>query len=234
MPEATDAQQMEIDMVAGMYDTFELLTSDPPSYAVLLAASADDPPELKVTVTYPSEAYPECVACDVVIENISKKRRIHTAHICKEVAATCEESVGMHVVVLVLQQVQDFLVNSAQEAEKAELLRRGEALEKAAVSSGAVSHDPTIRIGTAVTKELFEEWSQKHLAAKNLLRAEREQNEAKVSASKLTGRQLWDSTLKSADWELFAEGGVDGEELDFEAVKDEFGDEGYDLDDTDD
>lgn len=226
-------QQMEMDMVQGMYESYELCCSDPPTYSILLAASADDAPELKVTVSYPNEEYPESSPCVVQIESISKNRRIQTNGIAKEVATTCEENVGMHVVLLALQQIQEFLSHSAEEAERADLIRRGEAQEAAAAKTHGVANDPTIRVGTAVTRELFAEWSRKHQAEKAKLRAEQEKAESKQNASKLTGRQLWDSTLRTADWELFGGGaGADdeGEDVDFDALAD-LDEDNFDFDD---
>lgn len=66
----------------------------------------------------------------------------------------------------------------------------------------------------------------------------------KTTASKLTGRQLWDSTLRQADWELFeAQAMADGEDVngnnahgvdvDFDLMA-ELGEDDYDLDDDDD
>ncbi|CCW67201.1 unnamed protein product [Phytomonas sp. Hart1] len=227
MPEATVMQLMEMDMVQGMYDTYVSISTDPPGYSILLAPTADDPPELKVTVTYPTEEYPESAPCNIVVENISKKRRIQTANLTKEIEATCIENIGVHVVVLVLQQIQSFLTTDAQEAEKAELIRRGETMNKIATQNNSVKHDPTITVGTAVTKELFEEWSCKHHAEKEMLYAERSKGEQNNSSNnkgvgaggasaKLTGRQMWDSTLRNTDWQLFGDAEDGDEDVDFE------------------
>lgn len=220
-----------MEMVQGMYDTYTLLSSDPPSYCVSLAATEDEPPQLRVTITYPTEDYPESAPCVVNIECIAKARRIQVGTIMKQVAATCNENVGMHSVILVLQQIQEFVAHAVEEEEKADLIRRGEVMTAEAVKrSGPVDDDPTIRLGTAVTKELFEEWSKKHNAEKAKVRAEREKREARVSASKLTGRQLWDNSLKSADWALF--GGEneeeDAEDVDFDALE-ELDEDEFDL-----
>ncbi|KAG5479981.1 hypothetical protein LSCM1_06400 [Leishmania martiniquensis] len=223
MPRATELQEMEMEMVQAMYDTYERLSDDPPSYCVSLAATETEPPQLKVLITYPTEDYPETAPCSVTVECIAKSRRIQVGAIIKQVAATCEENIGMHSAVLVLQQVHEFLARAFEEEEKADLLRRGELIaSEAAKRAGAVEADPTIRLGTAVTRELFEEWSRKHNAEKAQARAELEKKEVKMSASKLSGRQLWDNSLKSADWALFeGEAGEDGgEDVDFGAVED--------------
>ncbi|KAG5480367.1 hypothetical protein LSCM4_06133 [Leishmania orientalis] len=223
MPLATEMQEMEMEMVQGMYDTYEHLSDDPPSYCVSLAATEEEPPQLKVIITYPTEDYPESAPCVVTVECIAKARRIQVGAITKQIATTCEENIGMHSAVLVLQQVQEFLSRAFEEEEKADLLRRGEAIAaEAAKRTGAVEVDPTIRLGTAVTRELFEEWSRKHHAEKAKARAEREKKDVKVSASKLSGRQLWDNSLKTADWALFGgEAEEDGgEDVDFGSIKD--------------
>ncbi|KPA75346.1 hypothetical protein ABB37_08637 [Leptomonas pyrrhocoris] len=232
MPPATEMQAMEMDMVQGMYDTYTLLSDDPPSFCVCLAATEDEPPQLKVTIVYPTADYPETAPCTVLIECIAKTRRIQVGNIAKQIAATCEENIGMHSVILALQQIQEFLSHAVEEEEKADLLRRGEVMAvEAGKRAGPVEDDPTIRLGTAVTRELFAEWSRKHNAEKAKIRAEREKREAKVSVSKLTGRQLWDNSLKSADWALFGGEGEEeegGEDVDFDALG-ELNEDEFDL-----
>lgn len=232
----TEMQAMEMDMVQGMYDSYELISMDPPTYSVVLAASVDDQPELRVTISYESEAYPETAAPTVQLEHIAKNRRMQTTSLAKEIADLCEEMIGMHSVTLVLQRAQEYLIDYAATEEKVELQRRGEALAStAAGASGTVAApDPTVRIGTAVTRELFYEWSQKHMAEKLKERAAAE----KKTSTKLTGRRLWDSTLKNADWELFQASDDDEQDVDFYALahngmNDEEEME-YDLDDPED
>ncbi|ORC89032.1 uncharacterized protein TM35_000142430 [Trypanosoma theileri] len=231
---ATEMQMMEMDMVQGMYDTYELTSMDPPTYSVILAATADDPPELRVTIVYETEDYPETAAPTVRLEHIAKHRRMQLATLSKEIAELCEEQIGLHSVISVLQKAQEYLTEFAENEEKADLHRRGEALANAAANASGVSSmpDPTVRVGTAVTRELFEEWSKKHNAEKQQAR---ESVEKKIS-NKLTGRQLWDSALKSADWELF--GGADDngfddneQDVDFDALSlgDDDEEEQYDL-----
>ena len=58
-----------------------------------------------------------------------------------------------------------------------------------------------------------------------------------ATAGKLTGRQLWDKTIKEADWALFGgdADGEDGEDVDYEFAEnsdDENG--GYEFDDDED
>lgn len=233
---ATELQQMEMDMVESMYDTFALVTADPtPEYTVLLAASENDPHELLITVKYPSEDYPETAPCEAVAESISKSRRVQTSNMNREVAAMLEENCGMHTVVMALQQFQEFLTSFAEEEEKADLIRRGEVLDAAAAAKrNPVAADPTIRLGMAVTKELFEEWSAKRKAERlKKLLAENNKKD-KLVGSKLSGRQLWDNTVASAEWELFGEegDGGDGEVLDFDTF-DRSDSAQYDLEDED-
>lgn len=231
MPAATEMQQLEMEMVQGMYDTFELEAEDPPTYSILLAPTADDAPQLKVIVCYPSEEYPETAACSVTIESIAKGQRIQIGNISKQVTATCQDNIGMHSVVLVLQEIQGFLSQLASEEEKADLHRRGEAMEAAAALRSSAAADPTICIGTALTRELFEEWSRKHNAERERLRTEEEKKAAKLAVSKLTGRQLWDNSLKSADWTLFGGDGEEedgGEDVDFGEM-DQFNEDDFDL-----
>ncbi|KAH9601232.1 RWD domain [Trypanosoma melophagium] len=227
---ATEMQLMEMDMVEGMYDTYELNSMDPPTYSVVLAATADDPPELRVTIVYETEDYPETAAPTVRLEHIAKHRRMQLTALSKEIIELCEEQIGLHSVISVLQKAQEYLTEYAENEEKADLHRRGEALANAAANASAANSvpDPTVRVGTAVTRELFEEWSKKHKAEKLQLR---ESVDKKVS-NKLTGRQLWDSALKSTDWDLFAGGDDNEQDVDFDAISLGDDDEGeeYDLD----
>ncbi|RNF23183.1 RWD domain containing 1 [Trypanosoma conorhini] len=226
---ATEMQSMEMDMVQGMYDTYELGGLDPPTYSVLLAPTADDPPELRVTIVYESEGYPETAAPTVRLEHHAKHRRMQTTTLAKEIEELCAEQVGMHSVISVLQRAQEYLTEYAAMEEKAELQRRGDALAKAVAVASTAASDPTVRIGTAVTRELFAEWSEKHVAEKQRMRAVGEKK-----GTKLTGRQLWDGTLKNADWDLFAsdDDDDDGQDVEFYALAQAEGEEmEFDLDD---
>ncbi|CAJ16068.1 hypothetical protein, conserved [Trypanosoma brucei gambiense DAL972] len=224
---ATEMQQMEMDMVQGMYDSFTLCSEDPPTYSVVLSATEDEPPELRVTVVYESDDYPETMAPTVRLEHFAKNRRMPTAPLLKEIMELCEEQIGMHSIISVLQKAQEYLTEFAEGDEKAELQKRGEALGNAAGT--AVVQDPTIRIGNAVTRELFEEWSQKRRAER--LR-EREANEKKVSG-KLTGRQLWDAALRNTEWDLFC-GSDTEQDVDLDAFEpvdeDDLDEQEFDLD----
>lgn len=232
MPEATEMQTMEMDMIQGMYDTYELISSDPPSYSILLTANNEDTADLRVTICYPTEDYPESAPCEVTVENISRKRRIPLAELTTEVNELCLEHVGMHSVVVVLQHIQDFISRFVADEERLTLQRRGEAAEAAAAAYNyPTAPDPTITVGSAMTRELFEEWSRKHRLEVTQTRLERNKREARATASRLTGRQLWDSTLKTADWELFAADGEEGgvEDVDFGAMN-SLDEANYDLD----
>ncbi|KAG8342197.1 hypothetical protein TRVL_06974 [Trypanosoma vivax] len=222
-------QQMEMDMVQGMYDSYTLCSEDPPTYSVVLAATEDGPQELRVTIVYDTEEYPESAVPTVQLEYIGKHRRMSTATLSKEIAELCEAQIGMHSVISVLQRVQEYLTEYAEMEEKAELARRGQALMSAAAATTTVVHDPTIRMGTAVTRELFEEWNRKRREQKL-----RESGGVNKTNDKLTGRQLWDAALKSTEWELFEspDGGEQDDGLDvFDCPGAE--DEEYDLDDPD-
>lgn len=224
-------------MVEIMYeDMYEVITLDPfPVYTVSLTANSSDPPELRVTVTYPSEDYPLTAPCTAVAESISKNRRIQVSAINHTVAGILEENLGMHTVVMALQQFQEFLLNVTEEEDKADLIRRGEQLEAAATKHhDGAGPDPTIRLGTAVTKELFGKWSADRAAAR-LKAAAAEEKGVKVITSgavKLTGRQLWDNSVASAAWELFTDNNDDAEAVDFDMydVNEQEGEEEeYDL-----
>ncbi|ESL09460.1 hypothetical protein TRSC58_02817 [Trypanosoma rangeli SC58] len=225
---ATEMQSMEMDMVQGMYDTYELHSLDPPTYSVLLAPTADDPPELRVTIVYDCEGYPETAAPTVRLEHHAKRRRMQIAALAKEIEDLCAEQIGMHSVISVLQRAQEYLTEYAVMEENAELQRRGDMLAKAAASASTATPDPTLRIGTAVTRELFAEWNEKHMAEKQRARSVSEKKN-----TKLTGRQLWSGTLKNADWDLFEVDDDDGQNVDFYALADVEEDEmDFGLDDA--
>lgn len=232
---ATEMQEIEMEMVHSMYeDGYEVHTLEPfPIYSVLLAVNSSDPPELRVTVSYPSEDYPGSAPCTAVAESVSKHRRVQVSAINSIVAGILEENIGMHTVVMALQQFQEFLMNFAEEEDKADLVRRGEQMEAAAGKHrDAAPADPTIRLGTAVTKELFAKWSADRAAERHRVMAEDKTIKATATGARLSGRQLWDNSVASAAWELFSEN--DGAEaVDFDTydihVADEQEEEEFDL-----
>lgn len=235
---ATEDQQMEIDMVTAMFaDHFEELPEDKlgrVSYAVGICHSGDDVPDLKVTVFYPA-GYPEAEPADFLIESVSNKRRVQVGPCLKAVKEIAEESIGMHCVINVLQHVQTFLDEDHEAAEKATLAKAGKDLAES--SKTTVKADPTIRMGNIVTPELFKEWQAKHLAAKAVRLAAEMKKTLQKSAGKMTGRQIWDVSIKDADWQLFEAGQEEGLDIDeagydfaFHDEEDEEDDgEGYDF-----
>lgn len=211
-------QQMEVDMIEGMYpDHYSTLSEDPPCFSVTFSATPEDPQELRVTITYPDESYPEEGCPQLLLENISKDRRFPVHQLQEELDTLAQENLGMHVVVLMLQRSQEWLTTVVEEHEKQLLTKRGEALT-AAASAGNNTVDPTIRLGNAITRDLFEEWRTRHLVEKNARKAEEAKRNQKEMTSKLTGRQLWDSTIRNADWELFGAAEADDEDVDFDAA----------------
>jgi hypothetical protein len=227
MPAASDMQQMEIDMVAGLYaDTFTVIGEDPPCYAVTLSATPEDPQELLVRVTYVTDEYPEAGPPPrFEVESISSSRRIAVGPLLKDLEEAMAELPGIHCVVAMLQRCQEYVTQTKEDLERQQLQRKGEAL---AAASTVNTVDPTVRMGNIVTRELFEEWQGKHLAAKAALRAE--QNKLRrETASKLSGRQLWDTTLRQADWELFGAEGGDAVNLEDAGFEFEFGEEDGDA-----
>lgn len=206
----TDEQQMEIDMISAMYgDTFEMLGDEPPSYKVLIATSPEEAPELGVTVTYPVD-YPESSGPAVLVENVGTRRRILTDKLSAELNRIAAENAGTLCATILVQRCQEFLV----ELDSAEAAASADKKEELV--------DPSIRMGTSVSREVFEEWAAKHREKKAIRRAaEAKAEEARhKTASKLTGRQLWDSTIKNADWALFGE--EEGDVVDLDAAGYEF------------
>jgi hypothetical protein len=203
MPPITDMQLMERDMIANMYaEAFENLCDDPPTYSLYFSPSMGEPHELKATVVYPDGSYPDGEGSPIItVECVSKKHRIQLQKLEAELAEMAASMPGMPVVAMLCQHIQEFLSGFVHDAEKHQLQQRADAMAEA--STIKVTVDPTIRMGNAVTKENFLEWQKEHLAAKRarMEEEERKQNSSKVS--KLTGRQLWDTTIRNADWELF-------------------------------
>lgn len=220
MPIATDDQQMELDMIQAMFDTaFTQISEDPPRFTVSISNTPDDPPEFLVRVEYPV-GYPDEVPPIISIESVAVSRRINVNKVTTEVRTIAEENVGMHSITGVLQHVQAFLCQYLDDEEKALLVKKGKDLEEKHKST--VKMDPTIRMGNSVTPELFMEWQKKHLAEKAARKAAELKKQAKAAtASKLSGRQLWDRSINEADWDLFAAGSDDGDDYD-----------GMDLDDA--
>lgn len=232
---ATEMQEIEMEMVKSMYeDHYQVLSLDPfPVYTVLLAIDASDRPELCITVSYPNEDYPSSAACTAVAESVSKHRRVQVTAINSTVAVTLEENIGMHTVVMALQQFQEFLINFAEEEEKAERNRRGEQMKEDEEKQNETVRDPTIRLGVGVTRELFAKWSADRAAERSKALAKEEKAVKAVSiTAKLTGRQLWDNSVASAAWELFSEND-DGEAVDIDMYDigntEEDEEEDYDL-----
>lgn len=207
MPPPTDEQQMEIDLVVAMFgDTFVRLGDDPlPSYSVDVGLSPDEPVELRVVITYPL-GYPTEEPAGVTVESISTKRRVQVERLRADLNELVASQIGMHTVVSVLQRTQDYL--SEQETKTVE------------VAKSTVDVDPTIRMGEGVTVERFLVWKAKHMQEK-AAKKKAAPKEAKELTGRMTGKQLWDTSIKNADWDLFAggdDGAVDPAEL------------GYDLD----
>ncbi|CUG67508.1 Hypothetical protein, putative [Bodo saltans] len=230
MPVATEMQQMEVDMIEGMYpDHYTFVSADPPSFAVTFSATPEDPQELRTIITYSDKSYPEEGCPTLTVENISKDRRFPVHQLKEELDSMAQQNMGMHVAALMLQRSQEWLTSVVEEHDKLQLNKRGEAISAAANAGSAPVIDPTIRMGNAITRDLFEEWRIKHMDEKHARRAEEAKRTYKDTVSKLTGRQLWDSTIRNADWELFG-GAAEGDEevVDFDAAgfEYEFGEAG--------
>ena len=221
----TDDQQMEYDMLQAMYpEHLSEVTTDGatglPTYHLDVSIDVDAPNELRMHVVLP-EAYPNEGTPVIRLESISTTRRIQTDALAKQLAAAAEENCGMHSVSVLLQTAQEFVrdMDSGKHEETSEM-----------------EVDPTIRLGRAVTRDLFDEWRLKHRAEKDARNAAGLAKIAKAVAGKLTGRQVWDRTLKEADWELFNGGAEveDGDDIDYDFDMGDEEDEGaFELDGDD-
>ena len=196
---------MEIEMISAMFgDHVNVLEGGEggmPAFTVDIAPDPDAKAELRILVQYPP-GYPEEEPCLATAESISSNRRIQIEPLNAAMKEIATDAVGSHSATLILQRAQEFLfeVDKPKEAKPKE----------------EEVKDPTIRMGNAVTPEIFAAWRAKFDAEKLAKITKQQKAEAAAKASKLTGRQLWDSSLKQADWELFTGGDDDGDDEDID------------------
>lgn len=189
-----------------------------PGYTLEVTNHPDEPAEIRFTVLmtpeYPSEGPPK-----LTIESISTTRRVQTEALLTQMREAAEENTGMHCVSVLLQTAQQFMTDLDSQANKKDE-------EQSEI-------DPTIRLGRAVTADLFAEWRAAHRAAKDEKIAKENAKHLKALAGKLTGKQLWDKTIKDADWQLFAAeaDAVEGDDIEYDFDEDAE-DEEYDLSET--
>eukprot|EP00672_Neobodo_designis_P009362 CAMPEP_0174855218 /NCGR_PEP_ID=MMETSP1114-20130205/32727_1 /TAXON_ID=312471 /ORGANISM="Neobodo designis, Strain CCAP 1951/1" /LENGTH=228 /DNA_ID=CAMNT_0016089953 /DNA_START=82 /DNA_END=768 /DNA_ORIENTATION=+ len=212
MAELNDEQQMEYDMLQAMYpehlsDVSENAAVGLPCYSLEVTNDHDEPAEIRLIVTLPPE-YPSEGAPRIAVESISTTRRVQTEALLTQLKAAAEENAGMHCVAVLLQTAQQYMQDLDSHANRKE--------------EETTDLDPTIRLGRAVTAELFAEWRAAHRAEKDEKIAKANAKHLKALAGKLTGRQLWDKTIKDADWQLFA---GDAEADDGDDIEYEFGDD---------
>lgn len=209
---------MEYDMLAVMYPEH---VSEPvaapsgnPSYHVAIAKEVEVAPELRLSVELPAD-YPESVTPTISVDCTTSQRRIMTKPLLERLNSVATENIGITSVAALVQTAQDFL----HELDSAAAAAARKAVDDAA------EVDPTIRMGRTVTDELFRDWVDKFRAERAAAAlAKLGEKSASTSKNKLTGRQLWDRTIKDADWQLFGAGTADeaddGDDVDYD-----FGDE---------
>lgn len=216
----TDDQQMEYDLLTAMYpEHVSEVRADGksglPQYHIDVSVEIDTPTEIRLTLTLPAE-YPAEAVPQIQVESISTTRRVQTAALLTQLKTSAEENLGMHCGAVLLQAAQEFMRDLDSGNKKEE---------------DAVEVDPTIRLGHAVTRELFDDWRLKHRKEKDEKLAIEEKKLNAAKAGKLSGKQLWDKTIKEADWELFG-GEADAE--DGEDIEYDFADEGDEPEPEDD
>lgn len=211
-----------------------------PSVRILVTRSVEVEPELVLwfgfhDANYPGNGGDECIPLiEVQLEENApiKYRPEFFTNMAREAA---KAEAGQMCINQVYQRVVDGMVEADElEAKKA---ARGAGGDEEGSKSVV---DPTIRLGTQLSLEVFHEWKAKFDAEK-LARKAKEAGKkgttttaaAAAAASsdkvRLTGRQMWDQSIKNADWKLFEKeaGGDDddGEDIDF-VFDDEEGEEG--------
>ena len=192
------------------------------------------------------EGYPDEGKMPVILlESISTVRRVQCEPLRKELVTVAEENAGMASITNLFEHAKEWLssLKSREEQAKSQATEKSWEAEKA--KGPGVVADPTIRMGRMVTSELFYEWLEEFKAEKAALR-EKELKKLKKhkEESKLTGKQMWDQSIKQTDWSLFKgdkdtdkEGGAaveddEEEDIDFDMYdvdEEEEEEHGYDV-----
>ena len=229
-----------------------------PSVRILVAKAMDVQPELVLWIgfhdsNYPGQGGEECVPkIEVLLEENAPIK--HRPEAFTEMAREAAKAEGGQ---MCINQVYQRIVDGMLEAEEAEAKK---AAAKAGGKDDGDAHsgfvDPTIRLGTQLTPEVFKEWKAKfdaenaakklkQMGKKAIAEAAAQQDAKKM---KLTGKQMWDQSIKNADWELFEKAGSgntgddddDGEDIDFvfgddddEDENDEFNEANYEFGEED-
>lgn len=190
-------------------------------------------PDLILWMGFPSASYPgadaSCVPLIKIELDPSAPIRHRPEEFEKEAKATALAEAGQMCINQVYQRCVDLLAEFEQQRDKA-----AHSAAAAAAESSAVK-DPTIRVGTQLTVESFKAWKVEFEADRAKKAAKEAALRARESANKsrLTGKQMWDTTLKSADWKLFEKaadgtGDAGADDDDYEDVDYVFGDESGD------
>mgnify|MGYP001579009892 CR=1 FL=1 len=215
-------QQLEYELLQGVFnegvgDIDRDRKTGFPSFPVRLGKEAEAEHEICITVTLPV-GYPEAAPPMFEFECLSVSRRIQPDRFLTEANAMVAENSGMPIIMMVLQRMQDLLLEMDADKQKK--------LEDAAASD---TRDPTVRLGQPLTIDMFKRWQVEHTNAKAAKQAATGGGDIAGSSAaaagssgaavRLTGRQLWDTTLRNADWQLFSDvtgpAGEDADDEDF-------------------
>jgi hypothetical protein len=234
-----------------------------PTVRILVTRAIDMPPELVLWLGFHDSNYPgnggeECIPL-IQIEREENAEIKHRPEMFTEMAITAAKAEAGQ---MCINQVYQRIVDGMAEADETAAKKAGNDARSAAEREiEAANVDPTIRIGTQLTPEIFKEWKAK-FDAERLAKLKKGDGAKKVSLAdaaaaasaassgtdsskkvRLTGKQMWDQTMANADWKLFA-GEADGEEEDIEDIDFVFEDEededeeeqerNYTMDDDDD
>lgn len=217
-------QLMELDLIRAMFPDGAVSEvhactkhDNLPAFTVQIARENDAPNEIALTVAYPP-GYPEEQTPFFILECVSSTRRIPLDALLQDLQTIAAENSGTHCVSPAVQKCQEFLFDFDAAADKAKKS-----------DDKKVDIDPTIRLGTPLTAELFNEWKERRAMMRGGGAAAIATATAAAAAKsqRLTGRQMWDATLKNADWALFkdGEGGATADDDDGEDIDYTFGEE---------
>ncbi|KAJ9448061.1 RWD domain-containing protein [Diplonema papillatum] len=198
--------EMEIMALESIYGEEMKVVDDGKKVRVeIYDTSHGDPASAKrveLIVTFPP-TYPEDVP-NINLRSVRGLTRAQVDPLHAMLKHRCEELISQPMVFELGNFIQEWMTNGmvnpyAQEAQN---------LDNVVIETKR-------KHGTPVTRENFEEWKEQYLRDKEKL------NPKRFAEVKLTGRQIFDKTMNSVDWGLFADDEFDESELPYDDEEDE-------------